>query len=354
MIVKRLSFIIVIVVVSLFLASSAYADGSPFTDVPVDCEYYGAVLDLYDRGIIVGDEQGKFRPDANLTKAEQDKMFALAFKDAGIAWNDQNQDEVTVVSFYSELLRRAGYKPYLPSYKRISEDQLLRAASILCCPQYRYSYNHYDTAATQVSRKEAVSAISRILSYDSLDMIALKDRLRVEVQESFGRSKKLEEQQINDALLDVARLPRNIVDQFNECGYKVVFNDKKISEYRSNHNVNCTAYIDYVSKEICMNTYVEDYAILHEFGHFYNRNMDSKYMEKNNHMEEFEKLLANSLLSDYASTNRAEYFAEYFSLWFLGSIDLPAERMEMAKAGPETFKWFKELESAGWPMESVK
>ena len=344
---RRILSIVTFIIVSLLITSSAYAN-SPFTDISTDCEYYGAILDLYNRGIIIGNGDGLFRPDANLTKAEQDVMLTRAFSDDGVAWINASEEPITIAEFCLELLNRANYRPYLPSYNVIPEVQILRAASILCRPQYAWRY--FDTT-TYIKRIEAANAISRILSYDSLDMPSLSEKLRLEVHDVIpDQTIMLAEQTINDMLLYIARLPQNIIDQFYERGYKVTVDSNKVASSDTFR----VAFIDYDDKEICINVDLNSSAILHEFGHFYEYYMNSDYKVVDNHIDEFEGLYLQSLLRDYAGLNQAEYFAEYFSLWFLESTNSPSKRTAMYKFGSKTFNWFRNLEAADWPMKTVE
>lgn len=66
----------------LFIAASvsAHAAVTSFKDVPKSSDHHAAILNLTERGIIQGYEDGTFRPDATLTRAHASKILALSLK----------------------------------------------------------------------------------------------------------------------------------------------------------------------------------------------------------------------------------------------------------------------------------
>ena len=56
------------------------AAASPFTDVDVETQTGKNILKLYNTGVIAGYEDGTFRPDGNITRAELVRIFNQVFK----------------------------------------------------------------------------------------------------------------------------------------------------------------------------------------------------------------------------------------------------------------------------------
>ncbi|WP_432357088.1 S-layer homology domain-containing protein [Sporosarcina sp. UB5] len=60
--------------------TSAHAAVTSFKDVPKSSDHYDAIINLAERGVIQGYEDGTFRPDATLTRAHAAKILALSLK----------------------------------------------------------------------------------------------------------------------------------------------------------------------------------------------------------------------------------------------------------------------------------
>lgn len=69
--------------VALRLASSLGLDvsnkNSPFPDVPANSKYAGAATALYKLGVFVGDQNGRFNPNAPLTREQMAKVLVKAY-----------------------------------------------------------------------------------------------------------------------------------------------------------------------------------------------------------------------------------------------------------------------------------
>ncbi len=68
-----------VIALALSLSSvAAFAADASFSDVPADANYYQAVTTLANLGIIAGYEDGTFKPDDNITRAEVTTMVVAA------------------------------------------------------------------------------------------------------------------------------------------------------------------------------------------------------------------------------------------------------------------------------------
>ncbi len=66
--------------VTIASPSSAHAAVTSFKDVPKSLDHHEAILNLTGRGILQGYEDGTFRPDATLTRAHASKILALSLE----------------------------------------------------------------------------------------------------------------------------------------------------------------------------------------------------------------------------------------------------------------------------------
>ncbi|MGM9949612.1 MAG: alpha/beta fold hydrolase [Lysinibacillus sp.] len=81
----------VISIIDKLVDSEPVREGKAFTDVPASHPYYEAIHNAYRAGIINGYQDGTFKPDAPVTRAQMAKILALAFEleaDAETAFKD--------------------------------------------------------------------------------------------------------------------------------------------------------------------------------------------------------------------------------------------------------------------------
>ncbi len=74
---------LVFVFTSVFSFSATIASAANFTDVPETSAYYEAINSLVDRGVINGYEDGSFKPDNTITRAEFSKLLATSSAPTG-------------------------------------------------------------------------------------------------------------------------------------------------------------------------------------------------------------------------------------------------------------------------------
>lgn len=82
---KRITSLIVALVFTLtsILSFSVFADELTFSDVAETHTYFSAISELVGRGVINGYEDGTFKPEATITRAEFAKLLAVATAPAG-------------------------------------------------------------------------------------------------------------------------------------------------------------------------------------------------------------------------------------------------------------------------------
>ncbi|MFS0689363.1 S-layer homology domain-containing protein [Sporosarcina sp. 179-K 8C2 HS] len=74
------AFLYVWVTGVFLIATPTHAAVTSFKDVPKSSDHHDAILNLAERGIIKGYEDGTFQPDATLTRAHASKILALSLK----------------------------------------------------------------------------------------------------------------------------------------------------------------------------------------------------------------------------------------------------------------------------------
>lgn len=88
---KRISALAIslIMVLSCSVTSVVFAD-SAMSDVPQDHTHYSAIADLVEKGIITGYEDGTFKPEGNITRAEFCAIVARADAPSGYVFSSAN------------------------------------------------------------------------------------------------------------------------------------------------------------------------------------------------------------------------------------------------------------------------
>lgn len=115
---------------SVLSPGMAYAEQS-FTDVPPGHDAYEAVEFLKTNGIVSGYEDGTFRPNQNVNRAEALKLIITPlFKP------DQIETAKSAVSVYTDVANNAWYKPYV---------EIARAAGIIDGPPAKTAFNGGNT-----------------------------------------------------------------------------------------------------------------------------------------------------------------------------------------------------------------
>ena len=81
--------VVMLITMSTAFAADAYQQDYPqsFWDVPKDHWAFNYVAELVNKGVLAGYEDGSFRPDDTVTRAEWAKIMVLA---AGLPVNDYN------------------------------------------------------------------------------------------------------------------------------------------------------------------------------------------------------------------------------------------------------------------------
>ncbi|MBE7030648.1 MAG: S-layer homology domain-containing protein [Ruminococcaceae bacterium] len=83
---KRIAALALAMVVALTSLFATVSFAASFSDVDTTYHFYKAIDDLVNRGILNGYEDGTFKPDGNITRAEFSKIIAVASAPEGMAF----------------------------------------------------------------------------------------------------------------------------------------------------------------------------------------------------------------------------------------------------------------------------
>ena len=145
---------------------------------------------------------------------------------------------------------------------------------------------------------------------------------------------------VNDFLLELRKLPEQVLDAFNAADWTYRIDFDYISELSNRLNMSCIGATNYSRKTIYIS---EASATLHEFGHF----LDWMLGFPAEHEQLYLAEAQNSGLRNYAKTNAREYFADCFDYWIAYSGS--EKRMETFRnAAPQTWAYFEALEKNNW------
>lgn len=145
---------------------------------------------------------------------------------------------------------------------------------------------------------------------------------------------------VNDFLLELRKVPEQILDAFNATGWTYRIDFDYISELSKQLNMSCIGATSYGQKTIYIS---EASATLHEFGHFLDYALGFPAEHERLYLAESQ----NSSLRDYAKTNSREFFADCFVHWITYSAD--KKRMDdFRDAAPQTYAYMKKLATNNW------
>ena len=138
-------------------------------------------------------------------------------------------------------------------------------------------------------------------------------------------------------------LPQEVLDAWHDSGYKLIFGYHDIAEYiAENGGASITGL--YSTGRLTIASYL---STIHEFGHF---------VYRENHLESaFDPFYSQyrdvigAGVSEYATTNASEFFAEVFELYILKSNR--GQTLEhMQELLPDVYAFMVRLDENGWSL----
>ena len=268
--------VLMMVLISISLSTFSRAAFDTFSDVPNDSPFHESIFYLAERGIVCGEGNGRYVPDAPVTVRQWATMLCRAFdtEPEGVSWQEVGANAVQIAvhsswldptavgdengficrgELYRTVFAAAGiplYDATLYSLDWLSpgENALRVGKKIGLCAENK-------TAAELVTRAEAAQLLHAVLTQN----------LTVTPPDTPVTVENLIQWNVNAFLLELRKVPQPILDAFNENGWTFVIGTEYLADLSRKLGVNCIGAAAYTEKRIYV---FEASAILHEFGHF--------------------------------------------------------------------------------------
>ena len=347
MIVRRTVLAVCTLVLALILPTAASAACTGFDDVPESADCYESVIYLAECEIAAGTENDCFSPKQLITVEQWAVMLCRAYgvETIGDSWQDVGRSSVVEAYRQGWLNETALSALRSPMCRSVLVESAFAAADVPV-----YDSTLYERGAS-LSTADNILRVGRELGLcsDDADTNALVTRgdaaiiLHVVLTQSF----RIEEPpvpvtlvnaagvNVNDFLLELRKLPKQVLDAFNAAGWTYCIDFDYMGGLSKKLNMSCIGATNYSRKTIYIS---EASATLHEFGHF----LDWMLGFPAEHEQLYLAEAQNSGLRDYAKTNAREYFADCFAYCIIHGND--SEMMKsLRKNAPQTCTYFEEL-----------
>ena len=347
MIVRRTVLAVCTLVLALILPTAASAACTGFDDVPESADCYESVIYLAECEIAAGTENDCFSPKQLITVEQWAVMLCRAYgvETIGDSWQDVGRSSVVEAYRQGWLNETALSALRSPMCRSVLVESAFAAADVPV-----YDYTLYE-GGTSLSTADNILRAGRELGLcsDDADTNALVTRgeATIILHAVLTQSFRIEEPpvpvtlvnaagvNVNDFLLELRKVPEQILDAFNATGWTYRIDFDYISELSKQLNMSCIGATNYSQKTIYLS---DSSATLHEFGHF----LDWMLGFPAEHEQLFRAEAAAAPLRNYAKTNAREYFADCFAYWIM--YNERAKRIEQFKqSAPQTYAYFESL-----------
>lgn len=347
MIVRRTALAVCTLVLAVTLSTAASAACAGFDDVPESADCYESVMYLAEHEITQGTGNGCFSPDAPVTVRQWAMMLCRAYdvKVEGSSWSDLSQSAVeqayrkgwlneTALSAPNiQLCRGALLKSAFAAAKIPVYDSVLYAGGV-SLPDHENCIRigkelqlcgEANTANEIVTRRDAAMLLHAILTRA---FTVTAPEAPVTLVNAAGVN-------VNDFLLELRKLPEQILDAFNAAGWTYCIDFDYMGGLSKKLNMSCIGATNYSQKTIYIS---EASATLHEFGHF----LDWMLGFPAEHEQLFRAEAAAAPLRNYAKTNAREYFADCFAYWVKYAENANAISL-LQECAPMTYRYMEDL-----------
>ncbi len=262
MIVRRTVLAVCILVLALILPAAASAACTGFDDVPETADCYESVMYLAEHEITQGTGNGCFSPDAPVTVRQWVMMLCRAYdvKIEGSSWGDLSQSAVEQSYRKGWLNETALSALRSPMCRSVLVESAFAAADVPV-----YDYTLYE-GGTSLSTADNILRAGRELGLcsDDADTNALVTRgeAAIILHAVLTQSFRIEEPpvpvtlvnaagvNVNDFLLELRKVPEQILDAFNATGWTYRIDFDYISELSKQLNMSCIGATNYSQKTI--------------------------------------------------------------------------------------------------------
>lgn len=314
---KMLSCVLVFVLV-FTLHTPALAAAMPTAEQPVTVRHWAAML--CDAYLVEGD-------------AEMDSV-TTAYRRGWLSVNAVTEPDTPLCrgALYQSAFAAAGLHIYdsllYPGGRVLSvyENVLRAGAELGLCPADA-------EPLAIVTRDEAAALLHALLTLD-LQVKEPPMLTQLPIQNDAGVC-------LNDYLLELRRVPESVLQDFIDMGWTYIVSYPYLSDLSRKNGASCTGATVYGAKKIYVSS---PRPTLHEFGHFLDCALGFPSESRSFYADEAP---AAVFLSDYALTERREYFAAYFA-YYLEHCGDTAKAEQMRRLTPDTFAFFSDLAAGGW------
>lgn len=351
-IVRRTALAVCTLVLAVILSTAASAACTGFDDVPETADCFESVMYLAECEIVAGTGNDCFSPEQPITVEQWAVMLCRAYgvETIGVGWQNVGRSSVAEAYRQGWLNETALSAPRSPMCRSVLVESAFAAADVPV-----YDSTLYEGGAS-LSTADNILRVGRELGLcsDDADTNALVTRgdaaiiLHVVLTQSF----RIEEPpvpvtlvnaagvNVNDFLLELRKLPKQVLDAFNAAGWTYCIDFDYMGGLSKKLNMSCIGATSYSRKTIYLS---EASATLHEFGHF----LDWMLGFPAEHEQLYLAEAQNSGLRNYAKTNAREYFADSFAYCIIHGND--SEMMKsLRKNAPQTCTYFEELGKDSW------
>ena len=267
--------VLMMVLISISLSTFSRAAFDTFSDVPNDSPFHESIFYLAERGIVCGEGNGRYVPDAPVTVRQWATMLCRALGDADPlnydddcirqGYSDGWLEMTAITAPDSDLCRYAIYKSGFAAFgvdlyslqlypnegKLSQQSEVLRAAADfgLC----------EDTCdGTEIiTRGEAAELLYALLTKTfavvpppMLDNIPLDNKAGVA---------------LNNYLLEIQKIPESMMQSFAEKDWRYVIDFDYLAKLSKEYDLGCTGVTIYEGRKIIVSSAE---STIHEFGHF--------------------------------------------------------------------------------------
>ena len=184
-----------------------------------------------------------------------------------------------------------------------------------------------------------------------ITFIGIKFIEKTNPQENYWETANIEiaeDYQVDSLEEELAYIPQQIVQRFNDRHWKITLDESQIDQYNAENNKTAVGVTFLSGRKIVVSRNSE---IAHEMGHFYHFEMAEDYDSRIRDCYEKEgKTVICEGMTGYSAMNHIEYFASFFD-YYIKNLD-NKEAMDLLKERkPDTFELFEELRANNWNIK---
>lgn len=314
---------IAILVSALVVTTMANEKTISFPDVPNNSPYYDSVVYFSSRGIVAGEKDGKFHPEAEMTGKEWGKILSTM----GVKIETPTQDDkLTPAGLYASIWATAGIKTYPASeYGYLSDLDAGTTGMLVTDLVQRDNIGH-----SSVSRGEALRLLHEVAVKKTVKEIpyTLVDFFVVSIGEGCSAESEAE---IRTLLKKFPNVQLALLLAYN---YKfVVLTDLSLAPGGDSEQL---GFEDVGNHIVYLNDSAISQVLIHEVGHAI-ETCNASY-SKTWKLNKEEGTAGVELLGAYAGTNASEYMAEAIR-YFIENTDNDIAMKKMKESIPKTYSY---------------